>query len=122
MQGNSLDELEVCHVASRLPNVIPASDCDNLITEVRLFNVLGDERGFGISDSNSDVSAMWTKIAAMKSDGIQRFPLLSSLSSACFTIFHANADVERIFGKSSDIDAMNKRNLLSGNENIELLI
>jgi len=47
-------------------------------------------------------------------DNSQRFPCLSQLASACCTIFHGNADIERVFGKSSDIDASGKRGSLSG--------
>jgi hypothetical protein len=111
----SVDEDKAMNCAKLMPSVILASDLDHLTKEIRLFNLLDKTEQQAIL-SASDIPSSWEIVRKMtSSDGsTQRFPFLSRLAAGCCTLFHGNADIERIFGKSSDIDASQKRSSISG--------
>lgn len=101
-----VDSKQITSLAEKVPIVIPLSDLDRLETEIRLFNLRDrNQQNLNVKDPG----ASWQKLGENN-----RFPLLSRLGQACCTMFHGNADAERLIGKSHDIDDDEKRNCLSG--------
>ena len=69
-----------------------------------------DERSV---DGRKSIAQLWHEVRCMKrsNDNQLRFPLLGRLSAACSTLFHGNADIERMFSKVHDIMRNVKRNV-----------
>ena len=97
--------------ARAFSTVIPSSELDNLLVEARLYTIVDlPENGSG------SVEGHWLQVY---NDG--RFPLLTALARASFTLPHGNADVERLFSQLSDI-VTKKRNRLQSLSIQSLLI
>ena len=108
-----VDESFVVHLAKRLPRVVPESHINNHQSEVRLLNLLP---GRPTSSSEVSTAAAWHQIRQLETEnGEQKFPYLARLTLAASTLFHGNADIERVFDKMHDIDQDEKQNRIAGN-------
>ncbi len=124
--GQKLVEKLVLDMARNLPNVIPERNSNELQTEVRIFNLLtADERSMDGGGNKKSIAQLWHEVRCMmrsQMNGSQiRFPLIGRLSAACSTLFHGNADIERMFSKVHDISNA-KRNRLSDDTEISLTL
>jgi len=98
-----ISEDAVAFVAKKLSHVIPVSDMSSLQTEVWLLNMRTQSGEQLLADG--DITRGWKKVS-----DAGKYPLLSRLATACCTLFHGNADAERLIGKSHDLSAIEKRN------------
>jgi len=104
-----LNPKDVLKVSKMMPNVLPSSEGDALVTEVNLFNLR--EKKEAESINVLEPAAAWHSLYSLNDC---QYPRLSRIALACCTIFHGNADAERNISKSHELDDNEKRNRLSG--------
>lgn len=108
LQDEESPDLAVA-LAKQLPTIVSRDELDPLRQEVQQLRLQGPS-----AVESPTPTVFWQQVAAQKDIfGESAYPLLTKLSQAAMTFFHANADPERAIGKSSDIDDDSKRNSMA---------
>ena len=102
----SLDELKKMwrYCAEKFPNVISGFEIDMLMSELVPYKQLDDP------EEDIEVDAWFSRLALLKCDGENHFPVITKLGLALCTMYNSSSEAERDFSRQNYITADPRRN------------